>query len=93
MKRKLYLIAYDISSPKRAAKALNIVKDYASHRQKSVFECWLNSKELLQLRNKLYQTLCDENDSLFITKLKKESAFYSLGVATAETLKPVLYIC
>src|SRR5260221_537392 len=43
MQRILYLVAYDISHPRRLARALKTMRAYATGGQKSVHECWLLS--------------------------------------------------
>lgn len=81
MNKKLYLIAYDITCKRRLRKALNIMKDYSHSCQKSVFECWLNKKELLQLRTRMAEVLQPNDDSLLLTQLPLARDFYYLGTA------------
>lgn len=83
MNKKLYLVAYDISCKRRLRKALNIMKDYSHTCQKSVFECWLSPKELLQLRTRMAEVLQPHDDSLLLTSLPLTRGFYYLGTAKA----------
>ena len=41
MSRTLYLIAYDISHPKRLNRVRHFLKNYSTGGQKSVYECFL----------------------------------------------------
>ena len=43
--RALYIAAYDVTDPARLRQALHVLKGYASGGQKSVFECFLTSRE------------------------------------------------
>lgn len=67
--QKIYLFSYDISSPKRARKALKLLKANAWKRQKSVFMCYLTAAELSLLCQQLLNVICPEEDKLFHTRL------------------------
>lgn len=43
--RTLHLASYDISQPRRLRAALAIARRFASGGQKSVHECWLDTRE------------------------------------------------
>jgi CRISPR-associated protein Cas2 len=64
MRRTLYLVAYDISHPRRLARALNVVRAYATGGQKSVHECWLLPRELLALQRDLEAIIDHGEDSI-----------------------------
>ncbi len=63
--RRLYIAAYDVRSPKRLARALNILRDYATGGQKSVFECFLTPAEHRELCRRI-QGLLSDKDRFFI---------------------------
>jgi CRISPR-associated protein Cas2 len=68
MKRILYLASYDVINPSRLAKALRLLKDYATGGQYSFFECPLTENEHNQLINRMAQLL-KEDDSFFLIEL------------------------
>lgn len=53
----LYVISYDISDDRRRAKVHAILSGFGAWTQYSLFECYLNSKELILLRSRLAQVL------------------------------------
>lgn len=67
--RQLYVVCYDIASPKRLQAALHLVRRYASGGQKSVHECWLSEPERGQLLAG-YAWLVDEGrDRILLARL------------------------
>lgn len=81
MKRKLYLIAYDIREPKRLRRVLYVVKDYASGGQKSAYECYLNDREKQELLERLAQVIETGTDSVALIRLLSRDAVDTLGIA------------
>jgi len=63
-RRTLYVIAYDISSDRRRRKVHKSLCGFGQWTQYSLFECHLDRKELLLLREKLDDLLDPELDSL-----------------------------
>ena len=55
------IVAYDIVENKRRTKIMKTLKGYGFHVQKSVFECFLNERQLLRLRG-IIGGLIDENE-------------------------------
>jgi len=51
--RRLYIVAYDISDPKRLRRVFRTLKGYGQHLQLSVFRCDLSASQRLQLAAKL----------------------------------------
>jgi len=51
--RQTYVVAYDISDPKRLRKVYKTMRGYGEHVQLSVFRCELTEMERLELRGKL----------------------------------------
>ena len=81
MYRHLYIIAYDISGPKRLRKALCILKDYAWGGQKSVFECFLTPHEKDDLCRRVNSVINEEEDFLLAVRVTKPYSIRCLGVA------------
>ncbi len=63
-KSSLYVVAYDIPSNKRRAKAHKTLSGFGQWTQYSLFECHLTGKQYLQLRQKLEQLLKAEEDNV-----------------------------
>ena len=62
-----YLVAYDISDPKRLRKVALACEDYGRRRQLSVFLCRLSATDFVKLRTRLYDIInLHEDQVLFI---------------------------
>jgi CRISPR-associated protein Cas2 len=81
MPRTLYLVAYDIRHPRRLARALAIVRAYATGGQKSVHECWLAPAELASLKGQLEAAIDREEDSVLFVRLDPRLKPRTLGIA------------
>jgi CRISPR-associated protein Cas2 len=62
--RKVYIITYDISDPKRLRQVFKLMMGYGDHLQLSVFECELNARELVALRHALGEIIHHEADQV-----------------------------
>lgn len=82
MNRYLYIIAYDISAPKRLRKALYILKDYAWGGQKSVFECFLTQHEKDELCKRVGSVINQKKDYLLAVRISKPDSVKGLGIAS-----------
>ncbi len=60
---KLWLISYDISDNSTRQSVFNILKNYGSRVQYSVFECYLTERQFNDVRNQLLAEI-EEADSL-----------------------------
>ncbi len=60
----LYVIAYDIPNDKRRTKVHKTLSGFGQWTQYSLFECHLNAKQYLQLRQKLDRLLNAKEDSV-----------------------------
>jgi CRISPR-associated protein Cas2 len=70
----LYLIAYDVSTitpegRRRLRKVARTCKDYVQRVQKSVFECLVDARQWLLLKDKLVEIVDPDEDSLRIYPL------------------------
>ena len=81
MTRTLYLVAYDISHPRRLARALKIVRAYATGGQKSAHECWLLPGELAALKRNLEAVIDHAEDSVLFVRLDPRMKPRTLGIA------------
>lgn len=90
--RQLYIIAYDISEPRRLRRALYILKDYAWGGQKSVFECFLTVAEKRELCERIRQTIDEDEDRLLAFKVPEHRAIRGLGTACLPKDEPLFYV-
>lgn len=60
----LYIIAYDISNDKRRTKVHKILSGFGEWTQYSLFECFLDKRDLVRLRARLDDVLEPEEDSV-----------------------------
>ena len=62
-----WLVAYDISNPKRLRKVATVCEDFGVRKQYSVFLCRLSATDFVRLRNRLYDLIdLGEDQVLFI---------------------------
>jgi len=62
-----YLVAYDISDPKRLRKVARACEDYGYRKQLSVFLCRISATDFVKLRSRLYDIInLDEDQVIFI---------------------------
>jgi CRISPR-associated protein Cas2 len=52
-----YLVAYDISDPKRLRKVATACEDFGYRKQLSVFLCRVSATDLVRLRSRLYDII------------------------------------
>ena len=90
--RRLYLAAYDICEPGRLQDALYVLKGYASGRQKSVFECFLNRSERRQLLREIRSTIDPLEDRFLLLPLARSGKVATLGVGVAPADPDYYYI-
>ena len=81
-KRVLYLVAYDVSEPKRLRKVHKVVKRYATGGQKSVFECFLTPAERRRLLADAQAVLDEVEDRLALLRIEERAQPILHGIAT-----------
>jgi CRISPR-associated protein Cas2 len=81
MARSLFLVLYDISCPRRLARALAAVREYATGGQKSVHECFLAPDEVRALRDALRAVIDAGADSVLLVRLDPRMRPRTLGIA------------
>jgi CRISPR-associated protein Cas2 len=64
-----YLVAYDISHPKRLRKVAQTCEDFGFRRQYSVFLCRLTATDLVRLKSRLYDIINLEKDQILFIPL------------------------
>ncbi len=69
MRRKRFLVSYDVSDDKRRTCIFKTLYAYGDHAQYSVFFCELNAIELAALRGKLRRALNETEDQIMILDL------------------------
>jgi CRISPR-associated protein Cas2 len=90
--RSLYLAAYDISDPKRLRLAFEILKDYSTGGQKSVFECFLTPGEKAELLARILQIIDTSADRFLLIRLGSTSSMIPLGIARRPSNGNFFYI-
>jgi CRISPR-associated protein Cas2 len=80
-RRHLYIAAYDIADPARLREGLAVLKDYASGRQKSVFECFLSEGEKRTLLDQVHALIDPEADRFLLLRLDPRGKLRTLGKA------------
>lgn len=76
-----YVIAYDISEPKRLQRVFKTLRDFGDPLQLSVFECQLSEKNYLVLRDRLNNIIDKEEDRVIFIRLGP------VGEKTAESFE------
>ena len=64
-----YLVAYDISNPKRLRKVATACEDYGVRKQYSVFLCRLSATDFVKLRSRLYDLIDLQEDQVLFLPL------------------------
>lgn len=81
MSRTLYLIAYDISNPKRLNQVRHFLKGYSTGGQKSVYECFLTDWELEKVADSLEDLIKASEDRIHIFTMDGRTRTHTLGIA------------
>ncbi len=80
-KRPLFLVAYDIRSPRRLRRVLHAVKAYSTGGQKSVHECFLSASEKAALGRRLAMLIDPDTDSVLLIRPDPRGRTRTLGIA------------
>jgi len=67
--RRLYIVTYDISNPKRLRRVFRTLKGYGEHLQLSVFRCDLTASQRIKLEAKLGGTIEPAEDQVMFVDL------------------------
>ena len=90
--RKLYVAAYDIRCAKRLRRALAILKGYASGRQKSVFEVFVDPEEKSALLQQIAEVIDLQEDRFFLLQLSRRRHIHTLGIAVSPSDADYIYL-
>jgi len=90
--RSLFIAAYDIRSPRRLRRALQVLKDFACGGQKSVFECYLDKQELQELVTRVEDVLDGDEDRFLVVPIPAGSQVRVLGIAVMPTDPSYFYV-
>lgn len=82
-KSLLYVVAYDIPNDKRRTKVHKALSSFGAWTQYSLFECFLDARQLVQLQGRLRDLLNADEDSVRIYPLcaKCKEAVETIGSA------------
>jgi CRISPR-associated protein Cas2 len=64
-----YIVAYDISDPKRLRKVATACEDFGLRKQYSVFLCRLSATDMVRLRSRLYDLIDLKADQVLLIPL------------------------
>ena len=64
-----YIVAYDISDPKRLRKVARTCEDFGYRKQYSVFLCRLSATDFVRLRSRLYDIIDRSEDQVLFVPL------------------------
>lgn len=90
-KASIYIVAYDISDPKRLRKVFRLLQGYGEWIQLSVFQCRLNPVRRIRLETELNAEILKNEDHVLIFRLgtadRKMPGVTSLG----KTFQPIVH--
>ncbi len=67
--RRLYIVSYDISHPKRLRKVFKTLKGFGDHLQLSVFRCDIDDSQRIRLEAKLRDIIEPAEDQVIFVDL------------------------
>lgn len=79
--RKLYLVCYDIASPKRLRRVGRYLKAYRVEGQKSVYECWVTEGERRRIVADLETLTSPIEDRISLFQLDPRQRVRCFGLA------------
>jgi CRISPR-associated protein Cas2 len=91
--RNTFLVAYDISDPKRLNRVARLLCGRGWRIQRSIFLCRLNARNLVELRAELNEVIDSRNDQVLFVDLgpsdgRGAAAISSIGCVVDEETKP-----
>ncbi|GAB4250822.1 MAG: hypothetical protein Kow00109_26640 [Acidobacteriota bacterium] len=67
--RRIYLVTYDISDPKRLRQVFKTMKGYGLHVQLSVFQCDLPAQRRIEMEAALSEIIHQDEDQVLVFDL------------------------
>ncbi|MBR1837007.1 MAG: CRISPR-associated endonuclease Cas2 [Kiritimatiellae bacterium] len=93
VREMLYLVAYDICSPRRLRHAASVCEDYGIRIEKSVFECDLSESQFASFWSDLNAEIDPEEDALVAYRICRSCVKETLTAGIVERpAKPLYYI-
>jgi CRISPR-associated protein Cas2 len=82
--RHTYVVAYDVSDPKRLRKVFKTMRGHGDHLQLSVFRCEISDREMIELRAALAKIIDAALDQVLFVSVgpadgRAATAFATLG--------------
>jgi len=68
----MFLIAYDITDPKRLRKSAKLLESHGIRVQYSVFELYLDRKEVTPIIDELRKIIDEEKDKLYVYPISEK---------------------
>lgn len=90
--RLLYLVCYDISSPRRLYKVHQCIKAFSIGGQKSFYECWMTRAERISLERTLFSLIDESADRVHFFQLDPRLEPFFLGTARRQPVSPFLIV-
>lgn len=92
LRRRLYLVCYDVGSPKRLRRIHKLVKAYAVCGQKSSYECWMTKPEMQSLIAALSREAHAAEDRVDVFELDPRQMVFCFGTAVRLTPRPFMIV-
>jgi len=80
MKRKRYIVSYDVADPKRLRKVARVAEGFGYRLQYSVFECLLDPLRLEEMKASLRDQIHHTEDQVLFISLGNKRADSSLAI-------------
>ena len=64
MSKQFIVVVYDISNDRRRVKLHNLLKNYGTPVQYSVFECYLKEKQVVEMKKRVIKLIKEKVDSI-----------------------------
>ena len=90
--RHLFLVLYDVSSPKASAKIRKHISAYAVSGQKSFKECLLDNRERAQLVSELKAVMDEKTDRIHFFELDPRRLAAAGGKVRRSSIDPFLIL-
>ncbi len=78
--RRLYLVTYDISDPRRLRRVFKTMRGFGAHLQLSVFQCDLTQMARVEMQAALEEIIHHEEDKVLIIDLGPAEARSVQGI-------------
>lgn len=88
----LYIIAYDIPNDRRRTKVHKLLCGYGSWTQYSLFECFLNDKQLIMLHHRLDKLLDASEDNLRLYPICQRCQNTTITIGSKQPVEETLYL-